>query len=142
MITPQGTLTGIAVRDLMVTGLGTTRFVATSTINGCALTGDCNPPPPPKVDLINSTDIQLVDNGILGEPAFGNEPDIGGDQGDLSSPITPPMPLFDSRPLNASDDINDPASGAGNPSLYGSPDEGDDNDDQKKAKKVKKGDGK
>ena len=144
IITQQGTLTGVAVRDLLVANLGTDRFVVGSTINGCQLTGDCNPPAP-KVDLINSTDIQLVDNGALGEALFGNEPDIAGDgegeKGDLSSPIAPPMPLFDSRPLDASEDINDPASGAGNPSLYGSPDEDDGNDEAKKAK-AKKGDGK
>ncbi|WP_309601556.1 hypothetical protein [Sphingomonas sp.] len=157
LITQEGTLTGIAVRDFFVAELGTTRFVAESMINGCPLTGDCNapPPPPPTFNTVVSTDVQLSDNSGLGDSLFGNEADIAGEAGtagegggadegggDQSSPISPPTPLFDTRPLNASDDVNDPASGAGNPSLYGNPDEDDQSDEQKKASKAKKGDGK
>ena len=145
LITPQGTLTGIAVRDLLVAGLGTTRFVAGSTINGCPLTGSCSVAPP-SFNTVTSSEVQLAGSDGLGDGLFGNEPDIddgqSGDDGDLSSPIEAPVPLFDSRPLDTSDDVNDPASGAGNPSLYGNPDEDDQSDAQKKAKKVKKGDGK
>ena len=148
IVTQQGTLTGIAVRDRLVSDFGTiTEFTANSTINGCLLVGACNEPaPPPVIDTVKPTDVQLGGGDGLGDGLFGNEGDIddgnSGDEGDLSSPIEPPMPLFDSRPLDQSDDINDPASGAGNPSLYGSPDEDDDSDEEKKAKKVKKGDGK
>ena len=42
-----------------------------------------------------------------------------GDEGD-SNPISPPQPLFDTRPLIPSSDVNDPVSGTGNPSLMGS----------------------
>jgi hypothetical protein len=147
IITQGGTLTGIAVRDLLVTDNGSAQFVAGSTINGCPLVGPCvaaPPPPPPVVDTVAPTDVQLTDNLGLGDGLFGNEPDIAGeDGGDLSSPITPPIPLFDSRPLAQTADVDDPVSGAGNPSLYGSSDQddGDDTDEQKK-KKAKKGDGK
>ena len=146
IITQQGTLTGIAARDLLVTNNGITEFTANSTINGCVLVGPCAAPPPPRVDTVAPTDVQLGGGDGLGDGLFGNEGDIDdgntGDEGDLSSPIEPPMPLFDSRPLDQSDDINDPASGSGNPSLYGNPVEDDDSDEEKKAKKVKKGDGK
>ena len=37
-----------------------------------------------------------------------------------SSPIEPPNPLFDSRPLNAKDSTDEPISGGGNPALIGS----------------------
>lgn len=145
IITPSGTLTGVAVRDLLVTEFGTAPFTAASTINGCALTGACGEPVPPKIVTPTSTDIPLSDNGGLGDGLFGNEGDIDdgetGDEGHRSSPIAPTNPLFDSRPLGASGDVDDPVSGAGNPSLYGSPEEvvgdGEDEDESKK-----KGDGK
>ncbi|MEO7410955.1 MAG: hypothetical protein ABIU10_06505, partial [Sphingomicrobium sp.] len=144
-IISQGiTYTGIAVRDGLVAEFGIIPFTSTSTINGCPLTGSCSGAP--RINILQPTDFQLVDNGGLGDGLFGNEPDIddglNGDDGDLSSPIAPPVPLFDSRPLDPSEDINDPASGAGNPSLYGSSDEDDEDDKRKKAKKAKKGDGK
>ena len=141
VISQGTTVTGIAVRDGLVTEFGTTPFTSTSTINGCALTGSCSSSPL-AINLLEPTDVQLVDNGALGDGLFGNEPDISGEvSGDEGSPITPPLPLFDTRPLTPDEDINDPASGAGNPSLYGNPDDDSDtNSDQKKKKK--KGDGK
>ena len=146
IITEGGTLTGLAVRDLLVTEFGTTAFVAGSTINGCVLVGPCAAPPPPKIDTPVRTDVQLSDNNGLGDGLFGNEGDIddgeSGDGGDRSSPISPPNPLFDSRPLTQSGDVDDPVSGAGNPSLYGSPGEDEDEDEQKKKAKAKQGDGK
>ena len=144
VITQAGTATGAAVRDGLVEEFGTAAFTGTSTINGCPLTGSCNAAPL-QVNILRPTDFQLVNNGGLGDGLFGNELDIDdgqdGDSGDLSSPISPPVPLFDSRPLNPDDDVNDPASGAGNPSLYGSP-VGDDDEEEKKARKIKKGTGK
>ncbi|MEO7410472.1 MAG: hypothetical protein ABIU10_04025 [Sphingomicrobium sp.] len=125
IVTESGTLTGIAVRDLLVAEFGTTAFAAGSTINGCQLTGDCGSAaaPAPQVDTITPTDVQINDSGGLGDGLFGNESDIDdgetGDEGDLSSPIVAPVPLFDSRPLTADGDIDDPVSGAGNPSLMG-----------------------
>jgi len=146
IITAGGTGTGIAVRDGLVTEFGTTAFVATSTINGCPLTGACTSAPPPIVNTPVRTDVQLTNNSGLGDGLFGNEPDIddgeSGDEGDLSSPIVAPVPLFDSRPLGQSDDIDDPVSGAGNPSLYSSSEDEDEDDEEKKKAKAKKGDGK
>ncbi|HEV2044429.1 MAG TPA: hypothetical protein VGR05_07090, partial [Sphingomicrobium sp.] len=123
IITPSGTSTGIAVRDLLVTEFGTEAFVAGSTINGCPLTGACNgtTAPTPQIEIV------LGGNDGLGDGLFGNEDDIaGGDGGEgdgQSGPISPPNPLFDSRPLVQTGDIDDPVSGAGNPSLQGSPDD-------------------
>lgn len=117
-----GTQTGIAVRDTLVEEFGTAPFLAGSTINGCPLVGACiaPPKPPPTVDTVKPTDVQLTDNLGLGDGLFGNEPDIAGEgDGDLSSPIEPPMPLFDSRPLTQTGEVDDPVSGSGNPSLYG-----------------------
>ena len=37
-----------------------------------------------------------------------------------TNPIVPPQPLFDTRPLIPSGDVNDPVSGTGNPALLGS----------------------
>lgn len=147
IVTQSGTLTGLAVRDLLVTDNGSTQFVAGSTINGCPLVGTCSAPPP-QVDTVKPTDVQLTGNTGLGDGLFGNESDIaGGDSGggdDVSSPITPPIPLFDSRPLTQTGDVDDPVSGAGNPSLYGSSDQddGDEDSEEQKKKKAKKGDGK
>ncbi len=142
IITQAGTGTGIAVRDGLVTEFGIIPFVSTSTINGCPLTGSCSSAPP-RVDTVAPTDVQLVDNGALGDGLFGNEPDIddgnNGDEGDLSSPIAPPIPLFDSRPLDQTGDVDDPVSGAGNPSLFGSADCDDGSDEQSNTKKVNKG---
>jgi hypothetical protein len=147
IIGESGTVTGLAVRDLLVTEFGTAPFIAGSTINGCPLVGACASPPPPKVDTVKPTDVQLTDNSGLGDLLFGNEPDIddgqAGDEGDLSSPIEPPIPLFDSRPLTQTGDVDDPVSGAGNPSLYGNPsDEDCESEQDGKCKIGKKGDGK
>lgn len=133
--TGAGTLTGIAVRDAMVDEFGTEIFVAGSTINGCELAGSCatvvdNLPPsvntsPPIVAILGSDP--------LGEIAFGNEADIDdsvpGDLAEKSSPISPPQPLFDTSPLDFDGDVNDPVSGAGNPSLYGADEDEDDEEE-------------
>lgn len=148
IITPTGTLTGIAVRDLLVTEFGTTAFATGSTINGCLLTGSCSATPL-QIDTIARTDVQINDPGNLGDGLFGNEPDIDdgedGDEGDLSSPIAAPVPLFDSRPLTGESDVNDPISGAGNPSLMGTSEDDTevcDSSTGKECKTTKKGDGK
>jgi hypothetical protein len=63
----------------------------------------------------------------------------------MSSPIAAPNPLFDSRPLTASGEVDDPVSGAGNPSLYGTSDEEIEDCERDKdgsCKTVQKGDGK
>ena len=107
LITEGGTVTGLAARDLLVT-VRSRSFIAGSTINGCALVGACaaEPPPqqPPVIDTPHRTDIQLTGYDGLGDGLFGNEGDIDdGESGDdRSSPISPPNPLFDSRPLNES----------------------------------------
>ena len=148
--TAAGTLTGLAVRDFLVTEFGTTAFVAGSTINGCPLIGSCSAAPP-RVDTPTRTDVPLTGSSGLGDGLFGNEGDIddgeSGDEGDRSSPIAPTNPLFDSRPLAQTGDVDDPVSGAGNPSLYGSPEEEAvaetcDGVKDKKCKTDAKGDGK
>ncbi len=147
IINGSTTLTGVAVRDLLVSEFGTDIFVAGSTINGCALTGSCSGTPP-RVDTIVRTDVQINDPEGLGDGLFGNEADIDdgqiGDENDLSSPIEAPVPLFDSRPLAADGDVDDPISGAGNPSLLGASEDDNEDCDSKdsKCKTGQKGDGK
>ena len=151
IVTETGTLTGIAVRDLLVSEFGSEGFVAGSTINGCLLVGACGAAGPevlPPTINLTPTQIAILTGDPLGESDFGNEPDIddsidGDSAGDASSPIEAPQPLFDTRPLTDEGLIDDPISGAGNPSLYGVHSDDDDDDDETDAKaNVKKGEGK
>ncbi|MEP7315093.1 MAG: hypothetical protein ABI667_00185 [Sphingomicrobium sp.] len=152
IVTQTGTLTGVAVRDLLVSQFGSDGFVAGSTINGCLLIGGCGAADPdllPPAINITPTQIAILTDDPLGESDFGNEPDIddgidGDVAGDASSPIEAPQPLFDARPLTDEGLIDDPISGAGNPSLYGvhSDEDDDDDDETDSSVEVKKGDGK
>jgi len=134
LVTEGGTMTGVAVRDALITpDTDITPFTSNSTINGCPLTGQCiiRPPAPPPTSNVVDNQIDLITNNPLGDSEFGNEPDIDdneeGDDG-ASNPIVPPQPLFDTRPLIPSGDVNDPVSGTGNPALLGSDAECDANE--------------
>ncbi|HJS41681.1 MAG TPA: NF038132 family protein, partial [Sphingomicrobium sp.] len=126
VVSEGGTLTGVEARDALVPeGTDITPFTSNSTINGCPLTGVCiipPPPAPPAVDVVDNF-IDIITGDALGDSDFGNEDDIDdneeGDQG-ADNPINPPQPLFDTRPLIPSGDVNDPVSGTGNPALLGS----------------------
>ena len=55
---------------------------------------------------------------------FGNEEAIedneeDGGEDSASSPIQPPAPLFNTRPLETPGDTDEPGSGGGNPALIG-----------------------
>ena len=106
-------------------GTDISAFTANSTINGCPLTGACiiAPPPPPPAANVVDNQIDLITGDPLGDSDFGNEDSIDdneeGDEG-ADNPISPPQPLFDTRPLIPSGDVNDPVSGTGNPALLGS----------------------
>ena len=138
--TENGTLTGDAVRALFVQEFGTEIFVAGSTINGCTLTGDCSSGSPspeeqiPPAAIVTPTTVAILTDDPIGEMDFGNEGDIDdsveNDGSDLTSPIEAPQPLFDTRPLDGDEDINEPVSGAGNPSLYGVTSDEDDEEDE------------
>jgi len=131
IIAEGATLTGIAVRDLLVTEFGTNIFVAGSTINGCPLTGSCSAAPP-RIDTIVRTDVQINDGNGLGD----------GVDGSLSNP---PNPLLDTDFLGQSGDVDDPVSGAGNPSLIGTSEDDTevcDSSKDSKCKPANKGDDK
>jgi hypothetical protein len=114
IITESGTLTGIDVRDLLVQGRDLAPFSSNSTINGCALVGDCSvePPPPPETPLDRpdfqpspgiQQEIVLAEDNVLPPPDFGNEDFIDDndeetDEGETSA-IAPPDPLFDTSEL-------------------------------------------
>jgi hypothetical protein len=122
--TEGGTLTGVDARDALVDGADITPFTSNSTINGCPLTGECiiKPPQPPPVADVVDNQIDLIFSDPLGDSDFGNEDSIDdnedGDEG-ANNPIAPPQPLFDTRPLIPSSEIDDPVSGTGNPALVG-----------------------
>ena len=136
ILTPTGTLSGIAVRDLLVANRNLTPFTSNSTINGCLLVGICGtvePPPPPEPPIPPNfqpapgiqKEITLIKDNLLGPPEFGNEDfiddnDEATDEG-ATSPIEPPQPLFDTSGLGGKGDIDDPVSGSGNPSLMETP---------------------
>jgi hypothetical protein len=129
VVTADGTLMGIAARDALTLEADLSPFTANSTINGCPLSGPCVIAPEPP-ELIDRVDIPAFD--VFGDSDFGNEPDIDdGQEGDAgaNNPITPPQPLFDTRPLVPASDVNDPVSGTGNPSLLGSSDCSSDDDE-------------
>jgi len=136
--TTEGTLTGDDVRAAFVEEFGTEIFVADSTINGCTLTGDCSSFTPeeqiPPAAVVTPTTVAILTADPIGEMDFGNEGDIDdsveNDGSDLTSPIEAPQPLFDTRPLDGDEDVNEPISGAGNPSLYGVTSDEDDEEDE------------
>src|SRR4029453_13183776 len=87
---------------------------ANSTINGCALSGACGViPPQPRPDPIPpgatatpgiQDEITLIGDDLLPPPEFGNEDFIDDndettDDG-TTSPIEPPLPLFDTSELD------------------------------------------
>jgi len=125
VVTEGGTLTGIAARDALVAPEDdVSEATANSTINGCPLKGECiiRPPEPPPAANVVDNQIDLITSNPLGDSEFGNEPEIDdGEEGDegATNPISPPQPLFDTRPLVPASDINDPVSGTGNPALVG-----------------------
>jgi filamentous hemagglutinin family protein len=128
--TEGGTLTGIEVRDALVEAEeDLTPFTANSTVNGCLLTGGCDGPEPPGPLFPPGftptpgiqDEVELIDDGLLPPPEFGNEDFIDDNDGSTfdgaTSPIKPPQPLFDSSGLAKKGDVDDPVSGSGNPAL-------------------------
>ena len=127
LVTASGTLTGVAVRDALMADDNPARFTAGSLINGCALTGACGATTAPPLDPqpAISTEIALLATPPADDALFGNEEAIedneeeGGDDS-ASSPISPPAPLFNTKPLEPKSDTDEPVSGGGNPALIGS----------------------
>ncbi|MCW1384841.1 hypothetical protein OLX02_18650 [Novosphingobium sp. KCTC 2891] len=113
-------------------------FSADSRLNGCLISAaSClviTETPDPAI----SSQITLLNGGGLGDtPGFGSGGGSGGgdgpDEGDNgdgqqqgeggdggASPIAPPTPLIDMRPLNPPGKIEEPVAGSGNPALMGS----------------------
>ena len=136
--TETETLTGPAVRDAAMEGDDPARFTASSTINGCSVSGGkcatLQPPPPPppsySPDPPLATQFQIFANAAPEALKFGNEETIedneeSGGEDSASSPITPPMPLFDTGALETADETDEPVSGGGNPALMGQCADGD-----------------
>jgi hypothetical protein len=142
-----GTLTGVAARDALIDEeTDITPFTSNSTINGCPLTGVCiiqPQQPPPTADVVDDQ-IDLITGNPLGDGEFGNEDSIDdneeGDDG-ANNPISPPQPLFDTRPLIPGGDVNDPVSGTGNPALLGSDSDCEQDEDGQCAAGQTNGDG-
>ena len=71
-----------------------------------------------------STEIQLIGAPSADDVLFGNEEAIedneeDGGEDSASSPISPPVPLFNTKPLEQKGDTDEPVSGGGNPALIG-----------------------
>lgn len=133
VVTQSGTLTGADARDALVEEDDPARFTADSTINGCSLTGSCRTAVvDPFVQVVPdlASQISLINTPLIIEQQFGNEDAIAdnedeGGEDSASSPISPPAPLFNTKPLEQSGDTDEPVSGGGNPALTG-----DDDDDE------------
>lgn len=147
--TGEGMLTGIDVRDALVESEGDlTPFTASSTINGCLLTGACTQTPILPPDFTPTPGIQdeivLIGDDPAPPPAFGNEDviDDNDEETEDTSPIVPPQPLFDTSEMGEAEakgnpafnttmrshpgitqegDVDDPVSGGGNPALMEEP---------------------
>ena len=146
VVTEGGTLTGVAARDELVGDSDTAGATSNSTINGCPLTGVCvikSEEPPPNPDVIDDQ-IDLINDNPLGDGDFGNEDSIDdneeGDEG-AENPISPPQPLFDTRPLVPTGDVSDPVSGTGNPALLGSDSDCEEGEDRQCPAPVEQSDG-
>ena len=133
VVTEEGTLTGAQARDALMEDEDPARFTASSTINGCGVGGGACvtiPPPPPPPPVYDPgppiADQIVVFNDVpVDEQSFGNEEAIEDNEEDggtdsATSPIDPPNPLFDTRPLDIGDETDEPISGGGNPALIGS----------------------
>ncbi|MET0180695.1 MAG: DVUA0089 family protein, partial [Novosphingobium sp.] len=99
-----------------------------SEFNTCLInTGSCGglvpfEPGPTDPGTSATTTIQALARETLEEEPFEDsaEEDDEAEADAASSPIAPPAPLIDTRPLNPAVDVVEPVSGAGNPALIGS----------------------
>lgn len=144
LVTADGTLTGRAAFDAAVTKAkadatanGETfgaDLQPDSTFNACViLTGVCAVTMDPVAAI--SSEIVVVTQAVLDEsptaPAADDADEGGDDSADEqkdedsdtdegASPISPPQPLINTRPLSPDVQVVEPVSGAGNPALFGS----------------------
>jgi filamentous hemagglutinin len=131
------TLAGAAARDAFIGDPENdlTVFTASSSINGCALTGGAcftpvppaQPVPPQIQDLTNQLvflDTSIGDQLVFGEELFGNDPDgddsdNDDDKTDEKNAIEPPPPVINGKPIDPQAPTDEPVSGSGNPALIG-----------------------
>ncbi|MFC4295343.1 hypothetical protein ACFO0A_09790 [Novosphingobium tardum] len=123
LLTTTGTVTGQPAYQLVIDNAQSLAgFTGTSQINGCALTtGACTNLAADPVAAISS-EVAIVSQDTLQEEPFSdtaeNQDEAEADA--ASSPIAPPAPLIDTRPLNPAIEVVEPVAGAGNPALIGS----------------------
>ncbi|MCA1661114.1 MAG: DVUA0089 family protein, partial [Novosphingobium sp.] len=137
--TATGTITGNAFFsgiNFGTTGENPIMFTELSQFNTCLVIGGCGsslPAMDPVAAL--SSEITIITGATLddsptapaaddtdeGEDGSSEDEDDESDNDEASSPIAPPTPLINTRPLNADVNVVEPVSGAGNPALFGSP---------------------
>lgn len=136
--TPTGIVSGIDAHDLAVDGADDLSiFSADSQINGCLFSvADCVTPisaEGPDVIGAIAGQFEIVTQDPLGStPGFAeeqtNEEGDPEDEVDVqirpsesgpSSPIVPPTPIVNDRPLDTTSQIDEPVTGSGNPALIG-----------------------
>ncbi len=131
LVAEGGNLTGDKVRDALIGEGDSPNYTANSTINGCPVSGGAcanvaPPPPPPTYDPGPplASEFVLISAPTAEDLPFGNEETIEDNEEDggadsATSPIVPPQPLFDTRPMDSDDETDEPISGGGNPALIG-----------------------
>lgn len=130
-VTDTGTLTGKAAYDaLLAAQPDFTGFSTNSQLNACLFIGGCQVEEDPVGGI--SSEIEMIsDNDISDSPVVEDEPDEANSEEQSEeekaaeedvdgSPIAPPAPLIDTRPLNPPATITEPVAGSGNPALIGS----------------------
>lgn len=130
-VTDSGTLTGKAAYDAVLAEQPDfTGFSTNSQLNACLFIGGCAVEEDPVGGI--SSEIEMIsDSDLSDSPVVEDEPDEANSEEQSEeekaaeedvdgSPIAPPAPLIDTRPLNPPATITEPVAGSGNPALIGS----------------------
>ncbi len=130
-VTDTGLVGGTKAFDLFKDGdISLDQVAPESRLNHCLLNqATCGETPDGDPGLAGQIEV-LLGPGLGDTPDFApdpDDPDDGADSQppqpagpDLGSPISPPPPLIDTRPLNPPPLIDEPVAGSGNPALMGS----------------------
>jgi len=130
-VTDTGLVGGTKAFDLFKKGnISLEQVAPESRLNHCLLDqATCGQTPDGNPGLADQIDV-LLGPGLGDTPDFVPDPDDPDDGADgqvpqssgpdLGSPIAPPPPLIDTRPLNPPPLIDEPVAGSGNPALMGS----------------------
>jgi hypothetical protein len=144
-VTATGTLTGVqAYNALIASEADFTGFSTQSQLNSCLFIGGCITAADPVASI--SSEIAMIASTSVSDPEVAAAETGGSSSGEQSdedqaqeqqteeeqaaeeaaeedaaaSPIAPPAPLIDTRPMNPPANVTEPVAGSGNPALIGS----------------------